>query len=144
MAEQALINDPTALLVFFAGFVALIFALAQTRRSSGCSGPCRRSSGIYLLPVVLTTVGITPAASPFYDWCTDYLMPCALLLLVLATDVPAIKRLGPLAAAMLLAGSVGIVIGGPIALAMFQPFLDPQAWKGLAALSGSGSAASRT
>ena len=30
MAEQALINDPTALLVFFAGFVALIFALAQT------------------------------------------------------------------------------------------------------------------
>ena len=64
-------------------------------------------------------------------------MPCALLLLVLATDVPAIKRLGPLAAAMLLAGSVGIVIGGPIALAIFQPFLDPQAWKGLAALSGS-------
>ncbi|MCY3972039.1 MAG: DUF819 family protein [Acidobacteria bacterium] len=138
MAEPALINDPTALLVFFAGFVALIFVLAQTRPFDRLFRYLPPIVWIYLLPVVLTTAGITPAESPFYDWCTDYLMPCSLLLLVLATDVPAIRRLGPLAAAMLLSGSVGIVIGGPIALAIFQPFLDdPQIWKGLGALSGS-------
>lgn len=138
MAEQALINDPTALLVFFAGFVALIFVLAQTRPFNRLFRYLPPIVWIYLLPVVLTTAGITPAESAFYDWCTDYLMPCSLLLLVLATDVPAIRRLGPLAAAMLLSGSVGIVIGGPIALAIFQPFLDdPQVWKGLGALSGS-------
>ncbi len=137
MAAPALIDDPTALLVFFAGFVALIFALARAPAFERLFRTLPPIVWIYLLPVALTTAGITPAESPFYDWCTDYLMPCSLLLLVLATDVPAIKRLGPLAAAMLLAGSVGIVIGGPIALAIFQPFLDPQAWKGLGALSGS-------
>ena len=138
MPEPALINDPTALLVFFAGFVALIFVLAQTRPFDRLFRYLPPIVWIYLLPVLLTTAGITPPESPFYDWCTDYLMPFSLLLLVLATDVPAIRRLGPLAAAMLLSGSVGIVIGGPIALAIFQPFLDdPQIWKGLGALSGS-------
>ncbi len=138
MTAPALIDDPTALLVFFAGFVALIFVLAQTKPLDRLFSYLPPIVWIYLLPVVLTTAGITPAESAFYDWCTDYLMPCSLLLLVLATDVPAIRRLGPLAAAMLLSGSVGIVIGGPIALAIFQPFLDdPQIWKGLGALSGS-------
>lgn len=38
---------------------------------------------------------------------------------------------------MMLAGTVGIIIGGPIALAVFGQWLPPDAWKGFAALSGS-------
>jgi uncharacterized membrane protein len=39
---------------------------------------------------------------------------------------------------MMLAGTAGIVIGGPIAFGIFGGFLeDPEAWKGFASLSGS-------
>ena len=55
----------------------------------------------------------------------------------MSTDLKSIARLGPVACAMLLAGTLGIVLGGPTALAIFQSQLDPQTWKGLAALSGS-------
>jgi len=37
----------------------------------------------------------------------------------------------------MLAGTFGIVIGGPIALLLLKNHLPPEAWKGLAALSGS-------
>jgi uncharacterized membrane protein len=38
---------------------------------------------------------------------------------------------------MMLAGSVGIIVGGPVALALFGSFLPGDTWMGLAALSGS-------
>ncbi|MAV37175.1 MAG: hypothetical protein CMJ59_17160 [Planctomycetaceae bacterium] len=55
---------------------------------------------------------------------------------MMSTDLKAIARLGPRACAMLLSGTFGIVVGGPLALALFQSWLDPQAWKGLGALAG--------
>ncbi len=137
MTDQPLVTDPTALLVLFAGFVALVFYASQTPPLRKLFEFLPPIVWVYLLPVFGTSLGITPSESPLYDWCTATLMPCALFLLILTTDVRAIRRLGPLAAALLLAGTLGIVVGGPIALAIFQPFLDPQTWKGLAALSGS-------
>ena len=135
--SQALIQDPTALLVFFAGFVAVVFLAARTPGLDRVFRFLPPIVWVYLLPVFGTTFGITPAESSFYDWCSQYLMPASLLLLVMATDVNAIKRLGLPAAAMLLAGTVGIVVGGPVALLLFQPWLDPEMWKALGALSGS-------
>ena len=38
---------------------------------------------------------------------------------------------------MMLAGSLGIIVGGPVALALFGSFLPGDTWMGLAALSGS-------
>ncbi|MFP3340148.1 DUF819 family protein, partial [Micrococcus sp. SIMBA_131] len=38
---------------------------------------------------------------------------------------------------MFLAGTIGVIIGGPIALAIFQPWLPENAWTGVAALAGS-------
>lgn len=137
MPSTALITDPTDLLVFFAGFVAVVFYAARTPPIDRLFRYLPPIVWVYLLPVFGTTFGLTPAESPFYDWCSASLLPFALLLLVLATDAKAIARLGPAAIAMLLAGTAGIVVGGPIALAIFQPWLDPQTWKGLGALSGS-------
>ncbi|MDX1623623.1 MAG: DUF819 family protein, partial [Gemmatimonadota bacterium] len=55
----------------------------------------------------------------------------------MTVDVPALVQLGRPATIMTLAGTFGIVIGGPIALAVFGRWLPPDAWQGLAALSGS-------
>ncbi len=133
----ALIREPSALVAFFAGFVALLFLAARTAPFDRVFHFLPPIVWAYLLPVFFTTFGLTPAESPFYDWCTATLLPFALLLLILSTDLKALAKLGPPATAMLLAGTAGIVVGGPISLALFQPFLDPQAWKGLGALSGS-------
>jgi len=91
----------------------------------------------YFVPAGLTSAGILPAEAPLYDWVKTYLLPASLLLLVLALDVPGIIRLGPKAVIMLLAGTFSIVIGGPIALAITKSHLPPDAWQGMAALSGS-------
>jgi uncharacterized membrane protein len=66
-----------------------------------------------------------------------YLLPVALLLLMITVDLRSIAKLGRLALLMMLVGTLGIVIGGPIAFLVFGGFLPEDAWKGFAALSGS-------
>lgn len=91
----------------------------------------------YFLPTLSTTFGVTPASSPVYDWMTRYLLPFALLLLMVTVDLKSIARLGRMALIMMLAGTAGIVVGGPLALLVFGSFLPEGAWTGFAALSGS-------
>jgi uncharacterized membrane protein len=91
----------------------------------------------YFVPTTLTTLGVTPAESPLYGWVKTFLLPASLLLLVLSLDLPAILRLGPKAVIMLLAGTTGVVVGGPIALLLCQGQLPEDAWRGMSALAGS-------
>src|SRR5699024_172855 len=72
-----------------------------------------------------------------YDFVSVYILPFGLLLLLLSANVPATLKLGSKALVMFFAGTLGVVIGGPIALAIFQPILPEMAWTGVAALSGS-------
>lgn len=91
----------------------------------------------YFVPMLATTLGITPPQSPAYDWMVRYLLPLSLLLLMISVDLKAIARLGTTAVIMILAGTAGIVLGAPIVLLLFKAWLPQDAWMGLAALSGS-------
>lgn len=97
----------------------------------------------YFLPTTLTTIGWIPDNSPVYAWIKTFLLPASLVLLILALDLPGIVRLGPKAIIMLLAGTAGVVIGGPVALLTMNAVLPESAalpddaWRGLTALSGS-------
>ena len=92
---------------------------------------------VYFVPMALTTLGITPASSPVYDWLSRYLLPFALFLLMISIDLRSVAKLGFVALFMVVAGTVGVVIGGPISLAIFGSVLPADAWTGFAALSGS-------
>ena len=92
---------------------------------------------VYFVPMIVTTLGITPASSPVYDWLTRYLLPFALFLLMISIDLRSVAKLGFVALFMVIAGTIGIIIGGPISLAIFGSFLPADAWTGFAALSGS-------
>lgn len=147
MPDAALVTEPTALAALLAALVGLVFGLSRVPRLAGFFERLPPVIWAYFLPMLATTLGVMPAASPAYDWMTRYLLPTALFLMMLAVDLPAILRLGPKALAMMLVGSAGIVLGAPLAYFVFDalygvfggvlPPRDPDAWMGFAALSGS-------
>ena len=113
----------------------------------------------YMLPAVFTTLGwiapdwerITPSgnianeSSNLYFVASRYLLPAALVLMTLSIDLKAVFNLGWKALIMFFTGTLGIVIGGPIAIlliAMVSPEtvggIGPDAvWRGLSTLAGS-------
>ncbi len=134
---QTLLSEPMSVLAFLAALVGLIFWVSGIPRFEKIFRLTPPVIYVYFLPMIATTMGITPPSSPVYDWLTRYLLPFALLLLMVAVDVKAIAQLGKVALIMVLVGTAGIVIGGPIAFLIFGRFLPEDAWMGLAALSGS-------
>ncbi len=95
----------------------------------------------YFVPTVLSNTGVIPLQSPVYDFVRAWLLPASLVLLTVSLDVRAVVGLGRNALVMFLAGTVSVLIGGPLAylaLGRFLPAeLADQGWKGLAALCGS-------
>jgi len=134
---SALVADPTGVFVVLVGTLAAIYGIAGIERVSRPFQILPPILWAYMVPMFFTTFGVLPASSPAYDWVIRYLLPVALLLLMMTVDVGALMRLGKPAMIMTFAGTAGIVVGGPIAFAIFGRWLPPEAWKGLAALSGS-------
>ena len=113
----------------------------------------------YMLPALLTTLGliapdwetvsdsgeVTKHSSNLYFMSSRYLLPAALVLMTLSIDLRAVFNLGWKALAMFFTGTVGIIIGGPIAILVISSFAPevvggagPDAvWRGLATLAGS-------
>lgn len=100
----------------------------------------------YFLPSLLNTFGIVDGEkSNLYYVASRYLLPACLVLLILSVDLKAIGRLGSKAVILFLTGTVGIVIGGPIALLIVSTFVPeligvdgPEAvWRGMTTVAGS-------
>jgi len=134
---SSLMTDPMSVFAFLAMVVATIFWISGLERFRKAFEVVPPVIYVYFLPMFATTAGITPSASPVYDWMTRYLLLFALLLLMISIDLKSVLRLGPIALFMVVAGTVGIVIGGPISLLLFKGLLPADAWTGFAALSGS-------
>ncbi|MGB5437649.1 MAG: DUF819 family protein [Maribacter sp.] len=100
----------------------------------------------YMLPAILTSVGlISEEHSNLYFIASRYLLPAALVLMTLSIDLKAIINLGSKALIMFLTGTVGIIIGGPIAILIVSIF-SPETvggvgfdavWRGLTTIAGS-------
>lgn len=134
---EPLLTEPTtiaAYLVAVVGFVFWLSGLAPLKKVFQVTPPVLYA---YFLPMLSTFVGITPAASPAYAWITRYLLPFALLLLMISVDLKAIARLGRMALIMMVAGTVGVVLGAIGSYMLFGGMLPQEAWKGFAALTGS-------
>ncbi|WP_339742590.1 DUF819 family protein [uncultured Maricaulis sp.] len=100
----------------------------------------------YFLPSLLNTFNIVdPDQSRLYFVASRYLLPAALVLLAMSADLPATLRLGPKALTMFLTGTIGVIIGGPIALLIASSFMPdligvdgPDAvWRGMTTVAGS-------
>ena len=100
----------------------------------------------YFLPSLLTTFHVVnPNQSKLYEMAKNYLLPACLILLTISIDFREILRLGPKALIMFATGTVGVVIGGPIAVLVFAYFMPEvvggtgpdAAWRGLSTVAGS-------
>jgi len=100
----------------------------------------------YFLPSLLTAFGIVdPGHSRLYFVASRYLLPASLVLLTLSIDLKEVLKLGSKAVIMFLTGTVGVILGGPLAIwltALVNPELvggvGPEAvWKGLSTVAGS-------
>ncbi len=91
----------------------------------------------YFLPMLGSALGLIPTANPLYAFLSRHLLPVCLVLLLLAADLPAITRMGPLALAMMLAGSAGTVLGGLASFFLYQRWLPEGSWGAVGALAGS-------
>jgi uncharacterized membrane protein len=131
------ITDPTALFIYLAFVLGAILWVSGLPRLAPLFRVTPAVIYAYFIPTLSTSFGITPMASPTYEWMTRYLLPFCLILLMVTVDLRAILGLGPLALVMMFAGSAGIIIGGPVALALLGHWLPEDTWMGMAALSGS-------
>ncbi len=133
----ALLTEPMSVVAYLAAVLGLIFWASTQPALAKFFRIIPPVILAYFIPTLSTAAGITPLSSSAYEWMTRYLLPIALLLLMIAVDLKAILRLGGMALIMMLAGTTGIIIGGPVALAVFGQWLPADAWQGFAALSGS-------
>ncbi len=82
--------------------------------------------------------------SNLYYVASRFLLPASLIFFCLGIDFAGIKRLGPKAIIMFLTATLGIIIGGPIALLVIS-YLAPnvvggnpeEVWRGLSTVAGS-------
>ena len=73
----------------------------------------------YFVPSLLTTFGIADGEnSNLYYIASRYLLPASLILLTLSIDLKEVLKLGPKALVMFFTGTVGIILGGPLAILM--------------------------
>ena len=113
----------------------------------------------YFIPALFTTFGVISPEweitntvgetvsknSQLYYVSSRFLLPAALVLMTLSIDLKAIFNLGSKALIMFFTGTVGIIIGGPIAILLISIF-SPETvggadfdavWRGLSTLAGS-------
>jgi uncharacterized membrane protein len=92
---------------------------------------------IYLLPVIMTNTGVLPAKSPVYDKIGEIVLPMMLVLMLLNVDVRGAVRVMGRGVLVMLAGSVGVVVGAGVGMAVIKHWVGSTAWKSFGALSGS-------
>jgi len=100
----------------------------------------------YFIPSLYTSFGLIDAEhSQLYFVASRFLLPASLVLLTLSINLREIIRLGPKALIMFFTATVGVVIGGPLAI-LIVSFFSPETvggqgaeavWRGMTTIAGS-------
>jgi len=92
---------------------------------------------IYLVPVVLSNTNVIPSKSPVYDFMGANILPFFLAVMLLKVNILATVRIMGKGIFVMLLGTLGVVIGAPLAYLLVSSHLGPDAWKAFGALAGS-------
>jgi len=134
--EANLISNPAGILSILTGIAALFFLLEHQYRWRLFSF-LPPLMFIYALPVILSNTGVIPSQSGVYDGIRRYGLPFFLTILLLDVDVKGALRVMGRGVFVMLMGTLGVIVGAPLAYLVVHRFLSPDAWKGYGALAGS-------
>lgn len=148
MENTALITNDAVVLGLLVAILALVFHTASSEKPFWRKFYTYVPSILlcYFIPSLFNSAGIISGEfSGLYKMASRYLLPVALVMLTLSIDLKGIMRLGPKAASMFFTGTLGIVIGGPLAILIVSAFAPeivggegPDAvWRGMATIAGS-------
>ncbi len=146
--EDFLIKNDAVILGILMVILALIFVSSNSKNKSWQRFYTFVPALLlcYFIPSLLNSFGLVDAeSSQLYFVASRYLLPASLILLCLSIDIKGILKLGPKAIIMFFAGTVGIIIGGPVAIltiSYFSPDLvggvgPDEVWRGLSTIAGS-------
>lgn len=134
--------------VVFGILIVLLALVFWTESLPSFKGFYRYVPGLllcYFLPSIFNSLGIISGAySNLYFVSSRYLLPASLILLCISIDFKGIINLGPKSVIMFLAATLGIVLGGPVAL-LVTSYIAPgivsaspdELWRGLSTIAGS-------
>ncbi|MDP6636779.1 MAG: DUF819 family protein [Phycisphaerae bacterium] len=136
-----MINDPMGIIMVLLVIEGAILYTAGADRAKRLFKYVPAMFWIYFLPMLANTIGLIPPrkdiAVDVHGAITTYCLPACLVLLLISVDLRAIYRLGAVAIAVMLAGSLGTLVGGPVVMLIFGRWLPPDIWSGIGALSAS-------
>lgn len=99
----------------------------------------------YLIPSILNTFNIISGEeSGLYSITSRYLLPACLVLFTIGIDIPGLRKLGGKSVIMFFAGTLGVMIGGPVAYFLTASafpdilnFGEEETWRGFSTIAGS-------
>jgi uncharacterized membrane protein len=133
---EALISSPEGVLAVLAGVASLFFFLEKKTKWK-LFDYLPPLIFIYLTPVILSNTGVIATSSPAYSWLRSTVLPMILVLLLMKVDVAAAFRVMGKGVFVMLFGTLGVVVGAPLALLIVKSGLGPDAWKAFGTLAGS-------
>ena len=148
VGNQALITNDAIVLGLLFAILVVIFKTAHSER------PVFKKFYTYVpalllcyfVPSIFNSAGIINGEeSNLYFIASRFLLPASLALLTISIDLKEIRKLGYRAIVMFFAGTVGIMVGGPVAIlitSMIAPDIvggvGPDAvWRGMTTIAGS-------
>lgn len=145
MENPPLITNDAVVLGLLVLTIALIFATAASDKP-GWQKFYRVVPTVllcYFIPSIYNSLNIISGAdSQLYYVASRYLLPASLVLFTLSIDFREIIKLGWKAPVMFLTGTLGIIVGGPVAIlfaAIFMPdvLAENELWRGMSTIAGS-------
>lgn len=130
-----MIQDPGLVLAYLAAVVGLVFQVSRVRALEPLFDRLPALVWTFFLPMLSTSAGILPASSPLYPALARYLLPASLVLMLLSADLRSIARLGRTALVVMVAGCLGIMAGALLGYQLLKPWLPPDSWKAIGALT---------
>lgn len=132
-----MIKNTFAIIIFLLGIETLILSISSHPKFKKYFKFIPAVFWIYFLPMLCSSLGLIDSKNGIYQIISYFLLPPALALLLLSSDIRSILKLEKQALIMMFAGSFGIMIATPLVFALVKQWVGSGFWAGFGALSAS-------
>ena len=134
--DESYISSPVGVLTVLCGIGALFFFLEE-RTKWKLFDYFPPLIFIYAVPAIMSNTGVLTQTSVVYDWFSSTVLPMFLVIMLLKVDVKSTVRIMGRGIFVMLFGTVGVVLGAPIAFLLVKSKLPEDIWKAFGTLAGS-------